>query len=235
MNAINRDKVAKPQILVKMSEDWTRDLLVGLEKVISAINDTDKKYRTARKSFIELQLRYRHPEIKDNLIELFNGKCAYCESKITHIDYGHIEHYRPKDAFPDLTFEWDNLLLSCSLCNGPTQKGNKFPEASDDGPILNPCIDDPSLHLKFIYDNNTKLASIYGKTNRGSTTETVIGLNRYDLRMYRSRWIKQILFLMARASIDDEAKMLLSEIITEDSDYLGFIQFIIKNPPTKSP
>jgi uncharacterized protein (TIGR02646 family) len=43
--------------------------------------------------------------------------CAYCETEI-HPGSGHIEHFRRKsrtrpDGFPELTFDWDNLFLSC--------------------------------------------------------------------------------------------------------------------------
>ena len=39
-------------------------------------------------------------------IDETHGKCAYCESKIKHIDYGDIEHILPKNknARPDLCY-----------------------------------------------------------------------------------------------------------------------------------
>jgi uncharacterized protein (TIGR02646 family) len=41
-------------------------------------------------------------------------RCAYCEAVIH--DGGHIEHFRRKNpvlGFPELTFSWENLFLSC--------------------------------------------------------------------------------------------------------------------------
>ena len=67
--------------------------------------------------------RYKHKDIKDALMTLYHGKCAYCE---TYDPSPHVEHYRPKrGGYYWLAYSWDNLILSCSQCN--TKKGNQFP------------------------------------------------------------------------------------------------------------
>lgn len=67
--------------------------------------------------------RYKHKDIKDALMTLYHGKCAYCE---TYDPSPHIEHYRPKrGGYYWLAYSWDNLIISCSQCN--TKKGNQFP------------------------------------------------------------------------------------------------------------
>lgn len=71
---------------------------------------------------------YRHEQVKGALIELFKGKCAYCESKFLHVYSGDVEHFRPKGEITEaddpkkpgyywLAADWDNLLLSCRNCN----------------------------------------------------------------------------------------------------------------------
>ena len=72
--------------------------------------------------------------------ELWNAqhyKCCFCERKIS-LSYNAVEHYRPKgkaDRSPGslenhgywwLAFTWDNLLLSCPICNS-SAKGIYFP------------------------------------------------------------------------------------------------------------
>jgi uncharacterized protein (TIGR02646 family) len=171
------------------------------------------------------QNKYRHREIKEALVRLFHGKCAYCESHITHIDYGHIEHYRPKSGpqgRPDLCFEWPNLLLACGICNGSEYKGDRFPEAAQGGPIINPCEDDPSFHLEFRFDTRLGLASVYGTTQRGRTTESLLGLNRPALRKYRSLQIKKLAVLKQLAVTDPEACQLLDEAKRPTSEYSAF-------------
>jgi len=72
--------------------------------------------------------------VKNTLKELYDYKCAYCESFIKN-SYGEIEHYRPKKsldlkkcdstkAYYWLAFSWDNLLPCCKKCNIP--KSNCF-------------------------------------------------------------------------------------------------------------
>ncbi len=47
-------------------------------------------------------------------------RCMYCEDSIAD----EIEHFRPKDLYPDAVFLWPNLLYVCGPCNG--NKGNRF-------------------------------------------------------------------------------------------------------------
>jgi hypothetical protein len=82
---------------------------------------------------------YGSRSVKRALIKAQHGKCAFCESKITHIAYGDVEHFRPKAGVRQkasdklqrpgyywLAYEWRNLLLSCQLCN-QRYKENLFP------------------------------------------------------------------------------------------------------------
>lgn len=58
--------------------------------------------------------RYKLPDIKDKLENLYHHKCAYCENKV---EQGHVEHYRPKKLYPWLAYSWDNLIYGCPTCN----------------------------------------------------------------------------------------------------------------------
>jgi len=71
---------------------------------------------------------YRESEVKNALISLFKGKCAYCESTFLHVYSGDVEHFRPKGQIEEvnppkkpgyfwLAADWNNLLLSCRNCN----------------------------------------------------------------------------------------------------------------------
>jgi hypothetical protein len=84
---------------------------------------------------------YLWEEIKPLLAELFDNKCAYCESPIVGFA-SHVEHFRPKIEALDivdkkiksrakgyywLTYEWDNLYLVCEICSRSMGKRNYFP------------------------------------------------------------------------------------------------------------
>lgn len=47
-------------------------------------------------------------------------RCMYCEGAPAD----EIEHFRPKDLYPEEVFVWKNYLYACGPCNGP--KNNRF-------------------------------------------------------------------------------------------------------------
>lgn len=76
---------------------------------------------------------YRKTTI-EALEELFNHKCAYCESDTSAGAPFQVEHFRPKakvegeanhNGYYWLAYEWSNLTLGCSSCNN--SKKNHFP------------------------------------------------------------------------------------------------------------
>ena len=194
---------AKPAILLNEEADWITALLTASTKV--------EKERASNK--------YRHPQVQEALRIMFHGKCGYCESRIEHVSDPHIEHYRPKSRFPELTFDWNNLLLACGKCNSTRYKADKFPEANEGGPLVNPCTDNPKDHFDFIYDVQAKLASVVTTTERGRVTEELLGLNRNELRRHRSIQITRLLVLARFADTDTTAQQLLFEAKQDDAEY----------------
>ena len=90
---------------------------------------------------------YDTPELREALLEAFDGVCAYCETPLASME---IEHFRPKGdvqtkegrrgfGYYWLANTWENLLPSCPECNSDryrqladgsvvkTGKGNWFP------------------------------------------------------------------------------------------------------------
>jgi uncharacterized protein (TIGR02646 family) len=195
-----------PDVLTRDQARWLKEL---------------KRART-RKQLERALSRYQHEDVKNALVALFHGKCAYCESYIRHVDYGHIEHYRPKSKYRRLAFRWSNLVLACGICNGKEYKSDHFPLKAQGGPLINPCAEEPSKHLAFEYDQVARLASVRGKTKRGETTQRTLGLNREDLRTYRSKYITRLWFIAQRASTDPEARILIEEAASESEPYSAF-------------
>lgn len=67
-----------------------------------------------------------------------------------------IDHFWPKSRYPERTFVWDNLVLSCSGCN--RAKGTRFELGADESPLLiDPTRDDPWAHL--FYDSQTGIVT----------------------------------------------------------------------------
>ncbi|WNG26951.1 TIGR02646 family protein [Cystobacter fuscus] len=217
MIPVNRGRA--PGVLTRNQKKW-------LEELVGARTPKERKRASNR---------YQHHEVKDALVAAFYGKCAYCESQIRHIDYGHIEHFRPKSKYPRKTFSWANLLLACGVCNGTEYKGEKFPNKADGGPLVNPCTEDPALHFSFDYDPEAQLANVHGKTRRGLTTEKLLGLNRKELRSYRSKQSKKLWFIAQLAPSDPEARRLLEEAASVSEPYSAFATLLRNSVPTSPP
>ena len=143
---------------------------------------------------------YGDNEVKDSLVAIQNGKCCFCEAKITHIDDGDIEHFRPKKGYRQsnsdslhkpgyywLSYDWDNLFLACTKCN-QRNKANLFPLMSDsqratshninidkEKPIfIHPSKENPEEFISF-YDEVPKGIDKKGK---GAKTIKCLGLDR---------------------------------------------------------
>lgn len=112
---------------------------------------------------------YRDPDLKRHLISEVNGKCMYCESKISHVYFGDIEHIRPKSAFPAERLDVSNLGLACAVCNG--KKGDYW-DATDS--VLNPYVDVPAEEVMML---GFLLARRPGRTRARVTIEK-LELNR---------------------------------------------------------
>src|SRR5262249_14214146 len=42
---------------------------------------------------------YAHEQVKQALLAAQNGKCAFCETKLSHQQFGDVEHFRPKRGY----------------------------------------------------------------------------------------------------------------------------------------
>ncbi len=148
-------------------------------------------------------------QTRSELVELFAGKCAYCESPgATNVD-----HFRPRthaadldgDSDPDhyywLAYEWQNLYLSCQVCS--QNKRNFFPYAGDLFPmaggdrahpgsrgdgllmeralLLDPCLprDEPAKRLLFDADGHVHAQA--AKEDRARYGDVVRGQVTIDL------------------------------------------------------
>lgn len=76
---------------------------------------------------------------KEQLLIESNNKCAYCEAPLKAVAYGDVEHYRPKSIYWWLAYNYENYLVSCTLCNQAFKK-DKFPldnpRKIQGGPVL---------------------------------------------------------------------------------------------------
>ena len=62
--------------------------------------------------------------VQAKLVAMCGGtrRCMYCEDSVAD----EVEHFKPKDLYPDLVFAWRNYLYACGQCNGGSGKSNRF-------------------------------------------------------------------------------------------------------------
>lgn len=247
---------AEPPVLQRNGARWLTALQAAIQKqqqIEQAQHSSEKlrkkKRAQAKKVVDQAQGKYKHEQTKTALVAMFQGKCAYCESKIDVVTYGAIEHFRPKSKYPELTFTWSNLLLACDRCNDRGHKGERFPLDVEGNPLLIDPTDpdtDPQAHLDFVWDPKAGLASIYGRDNRGRTVEEVFDLNglqdRQSLMDYRSKIVKHLQALLWFAQNNDQAELrtqeawgLLREACQANAEYSAFaLQYIAPYLPPLS-
>lgn len=89
-------------------------------------------------------------KVREQLENVQNDLCAYCENSLE--GHAHIDHFKPKSLDRNVTFEWQNLIVSCThndSCGG--KKDKRF-----ESYWINPYLTDPSEMFKFYSDGQIK-------------------------------------------------------------------------------
>ncbi|MFK0278372.1 hypothetical protein ACIQUG_32190 [Ensifer sp. NPDC090286] len=169
---------------------------------------------------------------------------------------------RIKPGYWWLAATWENLLPSCIRCNRKEKqllfdgtelscgKANSFPladetrraaavgqEAHEDPLLIDPCREDPAVHLRFVDDKGHCVAvpvdpdPLSGSGRRARTSIDVFGLNRAGLVRDRSRYMRWAKISLARlerlarrldvlpADADGDREE-IAEMIDQELDYL---------------
>jgi uncharacterized protein (TIGR02646 family) len=150
------------------------------------------------------ELIFSKAEIREALANLQVDRCAYCESPL--YGGGHIEHFRRRhpNHFPELTFAWNNLFLSCN--NQKTCghfKDRKGAPSYDHKQLVKPDEDQPDdfffFHSSGEVRGRDKADS--EKQKRADETIRVFGLNEASLRDGRRKAVRR--YLRLHGSIDE--------------------------------
>jgi hypothetical protein len=204
-----------PEILEKNAKQWTEELL-ALIAAGSSVPDS-------------VRGRYRHTEIKTALKQDSSEKCIYCESKVSAVYFGDVEHMKPKDQYPESTFDWANLGYVCALCNN--KKSNIFDESV---PFINPYTEQPTDFLKAAGAYVFHLPA----NKRGEITELTLELNRPELIERRKERIDLIRSLADKIATEQNATLkalLINEVkkeLADDKPYAMVTRAIFEALPT---
>lgn len=207
---------------------------------------------------------YGHPEVKNVLRDAQHDKCCFCESKIGHISFGDVEHYRPKSGWIQdketinrpgyywLSYDWENLLLSCQICN-QRHKKNHFPlrnganralshmhDIAVEEPLFtHPTIDNPEDFITF----HDEMSVPINGSDRGTMTIDRLGLNREDLSYYRRKSLTAIrqLYDLVKGEPDTNARIrqrameyliqCYEESLRDDTEYAAMKRAFFRQNP----
>jgi len=105
-------------------------------------------------------------------------RCMYClDSHGTDI-----EHFWPKEPFPDRMFVWPNLLLCCAECG--RFKGDTFPLLHGQPLLIDPTTEDPWLYLDFDPPTGNIVARFQpdrdAYSEKGTKTVEILHLDRRE-------------------------------------------------------
>lgn len=120
--------------------------------------------------------------VRDALLAAQDGHCAYCESRIGE-HACHIDHHRPKRAQPNLTFVWENLLLSCDGrdCCGTAKGGIDCPD------LLDPYRDPTDAWLVYVSDGHVVARENLDADTKRRVEESIRRLGLCCDRLVRKR------------------------------------------------
>ncbi len=191
-----------------------------------------KKKKQGKKADIE---GYAPEEVKKELIKKFHNNCAFCECNVSvghHLD---TEHFRPKDKYYWLAYEWSNFLLACRKCNSDC-KNTQFPIENQQAALpdvaihrnynaflaachiralenekrllLHPVLDKPEEHLAF--QENGEVLPI-NDSLKGKTSIEVYGLN--DWQDKGTKKAKRPELVRARKQIVEKVRVLVEDAV----------------------
>jgi uncharacterized protein (TIGR02646 family) len=116
-------------------------------------------------------------------------RCMWCSGS----EAAQVEHLRPRRTFPEHSFNWNNLLWSCGVCNG--HKGAQFPGPEAGGPLLDPITEDVWKHL-FIDEFGNLTPRWRADSNdqdlRAVKTISVLALDRDALQLSRQHRLRDL-------------------------------------------
>jgi len=134
--------------------------------------------------------------IRENLLPMQNGCCAYCERKVN--GSGHIEHFLKKGIDPRRTFVWSNLFYSCSTpdtCGTHKDKSVYYPK--DESLLIDPARENPETYVCFSPNGKIEALQVADPHDqkRAQTTVAVFNLNDPELVRTRLNRLKMFEFL----------------------------------------
>ncbi len=164
-------------------EDWKRNFKIA--------NNREAHYKTDF-STKDIDGTNRRRRLRERLIDEQGKICCYCMRRIS-IDSSHIEHFLPKESFPDKDLLYENLFASCNGEETMNEEDDHCGHRKDNWwreDMLSPS--DSEVEKVFKYFPNGKINSIRGRATSNIAQEMIqnLGLNSFHLERDRRQAIE---------------------------------------------
>lgn len=118
-------------------------------------------------------------ELRKYILEEQGYCCAYTEIRLDCPDNTHIDHFKRQHLFPDLKFDYTNMLVSCnSEQYGGKYKDKQVSDKKMYADLINPVEESSTDHFEFTYTG--KILPLNDST-KGKQTISYFNLNNKEL------------------------------------------------------
>lgn len=127
--------------------------------------------------------------------------CAYTEIRLNGEANCHIDHFLTRNLFPEKTFDYNNMLVSCNTEEyGAKFKDKQIMAKNDYDDLINPINDNPADYIEFAFTGD--ILPI-GNTSKGEKTISFLNLNEKSL-LERRKTIALFVVQMKNDLSEDE-------------------------------
>ena len=144
-------------------------------------------------------------KLREALIAEQGFICCYCQSRITDRTDSHIEHYKPRSAFPAEQLNYDNLHASCANpqhCDG--KKGDWY----DTSLMISPLESDCEAQFSFTSRGEIRASETAARKKAAEAMISKLELNCDSLTRRRREAIDGILPVIEDISGGERSKLI---------------------------
>ncbi|MDJ0840707.1 MAG: TIGR02646 family protein [Acidobacteriota bacterium] len=171
---------AEPEISAEMSAVWTRRYLDRLNSYEAKLTSwsAEKQGKRPKKpkfSWPRHKSKPLNQHLMPVLLFMTRNHCSYCDGfPMGVMTTRTIDHFKPKEAFPEEAYSWSNLFACCNACQDA--KGTQTSPS-----LLKPDDVDYAFSRYFLFNYRTGEIEINPFATQGEQTRARITLDILDL------------------------------------------------------
>lgn len=150
-----------------------------------------KKVKNQKQSDAWNEISDIRTDLREYILQNEQGlMCIYCEKKISSDRLkSNIDHFKMRNTHPELTLEYENLLVSCNNLEHCSNKKDSFGLNKENFEnLINPVYDDIENSFSF-----TAFGELEGNNDKAKFTIEVFGLNHITLIEERKKILIQLM------------------------------------------